>query len=291
MLKPRLEELWYWVRERESIRRKRLAGERPPWTKDPILSAYRFCNVRREDDKVTRWIADEIRGPYSTHPHLWLMLCIARQINLPATLGELISTERAWPSHSKFSPAKLGKVMDARRDRGDQVYTGAYMIRAESDKSAPWFNETKQWYLARIVIGKLWQDRRKFDPFPTTLQETHERLLKYRGWGPFMAYQAVVDMRFTNLLNRAPDRGTWACMGPGTKRGLNRLSGRAVDAPLSQEEGLKEILELYHHPERPKDIPMDLSDVPNICCEYDKWVRVKSGEGRPRSTYTPRGSA
>ena len=45
-----------------------------------------------------------------------------------------------------------------------------------------------------------------------------------------MAYQAVVDMRFTALLADAPDVATWAAAGPGTMRGLNRLHGRPVDA-------------------------------------------------------------
>src|SRR3990167_1566094 len=197
MQKVRLKELWYWIKERESIRIKKEGGEPPPWTKDKILQAWRYCNVRREDDKVTRWVDANIRQPFFAHPYLWLMLCIARQIKWPATLEELLVTNGAWPSHPKFSPAIMGRVLDAKMARGEKTWTGAYMIRAESDKSVPWFKETKQWYIARIVIGRLWRDRKKFDPFPTTLQGVHERLLAYRGWGPFMAYQAVVGMRVT----------------------------------------------------------------------------------------------
>ena len=54
-LKP-LDRLLYWVTERESIRIQRLQGKAPPWTDDPILRQYRFCNVRRMDDAVSQWL-------------------------------------------------------------------------------------------------------------------------------------------------------------------------------------------------------------------------------------------
>jgi hypothetical protein len=80
--------LFYWVREREEIRKRKEMGLDPSsWTVDPILSTYRFCNVRREDDRGTVWIRKHIREPFAGHPHLWFMLCIARQINWPETLA------------------------------------------------------------------------------------------------------------------------------------------------------------------------------------------------------------
>lgn len=32
-------------------------------------------------------------------------------------------------------------------------------------------------------------------------------------------------------------------------------------------------------------VSMDFSDVPNILCETDKYLRVKLGEGTPRARY------
>lgn len=38
-------------------------------------------------------------------------------------------------------------------------------------------------------------------------------------------------------------------------------------------------------------VEMDFSDVPNVLCETDKYLRVKNGEGTPRARYVPgRGS-
>src|SRR4051794_33189078 len=79
----------YWITERENIRRSREARADGPWTNDAVLREYRFCNVRREDDAVTRVIATRWRTPHSADPNLWFAMVVARYINWPATLEEL----------------------------------------------------------------------------------------------------------------------------------------------------------------------------------------------------------
>jgi hypothetical protein len=284
--------LLYWMRERESIRIKKERGDPPPWTDDPILAANRFCNVRREDDAVTRWIAMHIRERYAEHPYLWLMLCIGRYINLPETLQELTCTPGAWPDGEHFDPATMATVLDGRSSRREQVFNAAYKIHPGS--GSPEFRRlTKNRYVAEVAIGRLWKQRAAitsgwFTP-KATLQDIVGRLMRYPGWGPFMAYQAVVDMRFTRLLANAPDIGTWAAAGPGTIRGLNRVHGRATDAGLSQEWAVIEMREIYKVIRATlPEIDIDFSDVPNILCETDKYLRMQSGDGRMKRRYTPR---
>lgn len=275
---PNYEPLFYWVREREQIRVRKDAGEpQKAWTSDPILQDYRFCNVRREDDTGTVWIDRNIRKMFASHPLLWLMLCIGRQINWPDTLEELI-IEGAWPGCERFVLDDVARVLNARKDRGEKVYTGAYMISAPSQKGAD-----KQRYIAETVIGDLWVRRGGFRP--RTLQQTHEWISRSNGWGPFMAYQAVVDMRFTAILENAEDVSSWAAAGPGTIRGLNRLHGRALDYSLSQGQALSEMRAIYKIVQQETGVAMDFSDVPNILCETDKYLRVKNGEGKPRARY------
>ena len=109
--------------------------------------------------------------------------------------------------------------------------------------------------------------------------------MRTNGWGQFMAYQAVVDMRFAPLLRGALDTYGWAAAGPGTLRGLNRLHGRAVDAAISQAQALTEMRVIYKSVQQETNVLMDFSDVPNALCETDKYLRVKNGEGKPRALY------
>jgi hypothetical protein len=100
-----------------------------------------------------------------------------------------------------------------------------------------------------------------------------------------MAYQAVVDMRFTQLLSGAPDIGTWAAAGPGTMRGLNRLSSRPLDSRVSRYQALVEMRSIYDVITRETGVVIDFSDVPNILCETDKYLRIKNGEGKMKARY------
>lgn len=291
MSNPDYTTLFYWVRERETIRGFKEAFPNDPksWTSDEILRTYRFCNVRREDDRGTIWIRDHIRKPYADHPHLWFMLCIARQINWPDTLAHLIATG-AWPGSDNFDPCPaITRELNIRKAAGEKVYTGAYMISAPSTKGAD-----KQAYISETVLGEQWNRREGFTKHfaaSPSLRTTHERLMRVNGWGPFMSYQAVVDMRFTALLDKADDVPLWAAAGPGTIRGLNRLHGRAVDYSLSQGKALAEMRAIYKVVQQETGVAMDFSDVPNILCETDKYLRVKLGEGKPRALYVPgRGS-
>lgn len=271
--------LLYWVEEREQMRLRKERGGDPPFTVDGILAKYRFCNVRREDDRVTAWIKAHIREPFSMHPHLWFMLCIARQINWPPTLADLLA--HSWVNEG-WNPDGMVEVMTTRQQLEQQVYTGAYMVRG-GPKGMP-----KAEWTALHVLKPLWDDRHLMEENlanEPTLQGTAEGLQEYQGWGPFMSYQAVVDMRFTRLLGEAPDRASWAAAGPGTIRGLNRLQGRIVHGQLSQEQALVEMRELY--PLVSGKVICDFSDIPNVLCEYDKYERVRNGEGKPRSLYKP----
>lgn len=283
------EALRHWVREREAVRVKKDRGEPAPWTDDPIIGKYRFCNVRREDDRVTMWVRDNIREPYADHPQLWFMLAIARWINWPDALAELIATPGAWPSDERaFSPQTLGAALTARAARGDKVFTGAYTINAPSTKGA-----AKTDYVAMTVLGEPWAKHALIgDIFggrlgPPTLRSVHASLSKHQGWGAFMSYQVTVDMRFTRYLRHAADISSWAAAGPGTIRGLNRIAGRRVTGALDQGRALAEMRTLYKTIREETGVEMDFSDVPNILCETDKYLRVLNGEGAPRAVYVP----
>ena len=61
---------------------------------------------------------------------------------------------------------------------------------------------------------------------------------------------------------------------------------------LHPDAGLLALLELRADLNTPGVIlpwlqPMDLSDVANCCCEFDKYERVRLGQGEPRARYVP----
>lgn len=175
MTKPDYAPLFHWVREREEIRCRKEAGAHG-LTCDQILKTYRFCNVRREDDRVTVWIRENIRERFDGHPNLWLMLCIARQINWPATLAELIKFNR-WPLDDAFNPLGMTELLNARKCAGEKIYTGAYMISAPAQKGAD-----KQAYIAETVIGGLWNRRDVFRNEARIAARSEKKKAQLRQW-------------------------------------------------------------------------------------------------------------
>lgn len=314
MTTPRINDIAAFMKARHDIYLDRKAGKPGPWTADPVLRDGRFCNIFRELDTVTIWIDQNIRRPYADHPHLWFMLAIARYINWPDTLRYLMDEAEpgTWPDGEDFEPAKLTKALEDYAAAGNKVYTGAYMIRAESDPTKPWYSWTKHRYIAEIVLGRLWDDRAYFEETLKLAQEgvpgwdelqAHWWSLvgnsRYIGWGPFMAYEVVTDLRHTRYLRNAPDIYTWANAGPGAIRGLNRLYGRDLAAKPRPEqtnaEMLKLMIELNDLDEpgfnetfgEPCDVNprFEMRDIEHTLCEHDKYQRVANGEGKMRSKY------
>lgn len=276
--------LWDWITERHRIHLKKVAGELPPWTRDEIMQTYRFCNVFRELDKVTVWVREHWRAPYAQNEHLWISMCLARQINWPATLQEV-----GFPEHG-YDAKVVRRALEARKARGEKVYTGAYMISAPSGEFA---GMAKPEYTASVVVGALWNAREEFLRLfaggrQPTMQEVHSWLRQFRGWGDFMAYEVVTDLRHTRYLNMAPDINTWAVAGPGAIRGLHRLHGRPYKKALSQEQACAEMRELLalSKANLPDFVPpLELREIEHSLCETDKWLRVAAGQGRLRSRY------
>lgn len=263
------------------------------YSQDDILNQYRFCNVFRELDRVTIWIRENIREPFADHEHLWFMLAIARFINWPPTLERLIESPDGWPFDPRFSTDRMTMVLEDWKAGGNKVETGAYMIRAESDPKKEWYNWSKQRYVSEIVLGRPWRDRVRTEAHMrgSSLRDAFNFLHQqpdWVGWGPFMCGQIVADLRHTRYLEGAHDVGRWAPLGPGSTRGLNRLAGRPLKQSIRQEQGLDEMLQLReivnrntagHVPE------IELHDIQNCLCETDKYLRVKTGEGKPRAAY------
>jgi 5-hmdU DNA kinase, helical domain len=265
--------------ERYLIYKKRNAGLPKPWTTDPILLEWRFCNVYRECDTVTRWIAENWRDRHHDDPHLWFAICVARFVNWPDTLAEL-----GYPVPWKAS--KFLKVMERRRKAGEKVYSGAYMIRSDKEFTGI----PKAQYQAEQFFNPLWRDRSKLRPMPgDTCGSYHVLLSKYYGFGSFMAAQIVADMKYAPPLCYAFDWATFAASGPGSKRGLNRVLDRPPKEAWGEYEWRAELINL-----RARLLPWfsdvgmpepHAQDVQNILCEWDKFQRIKLGEGRPRARY------
>lgn len=277
-----LTKLAYFVDEREHVRREREAGAPRPWTEDKILDTYRFCNIRRRDDRVSAWVIKNIIEPYKTNPQLWFMLCCARLINWPPTIQTLIN-EGLWPVDG-FDAGAFGDAIDRRVESGEKTWTGAYIITA---RHIPKHIGKGRWVAEAMLQNAMLAGKEIVQP---TVEATLESFKGLYGFGTFMAGQVVADLTYTQMLCDAPDLYSYAPIGPGSTRGLNRLFGRKLEGRINQDQFNDELQFVAQEVSKlialsePK---LTLHDWQNCMCEFDKYLRTENGSGRPRSIYKP----
>ena len=79
----------YWIYERHRIHLIKSTSK--PWTLDPILRNYFFTNPFRENDKVTKWFAENIREPLRRYPEVLFATIAFRWYNHIEMGAELLT--------------------------------------------------------------------------------------------------------------------------------------------------------------------------------------------------------
>jgi hypothetical protein len=267
--------LLYFMEERQKVYLKRQAGEPWPWTSDPILQRWRFCCTYRENDRVTQWVRDEWCKPYAGHKNLWFALCLARQVNWPDTLREI-----GFPE--EWNPRHVLHVMNKRAERGEKVYTSAYMLPSRGETSKPRYTVMRVLnpLFRAVASGKSyppWEDGKHIEE--VRLEAAFDWLLPFYGWGRFLTYEVVTDLRHTRYLCHVSDIMTWANAGPGAQRGLNRLYGRDLQSHQGADQLLDEMRWVLDWLMRARDVrvlpTLEMRDVEHCLCELDKYCRAQ----------------
>lgn len=278
----RTKELFKFVRERWNIYDRRCnAGLPKPWTADPILQQYRFCNVYREYDTQTKWFAQNWREPNAADTNLWFAALVFRLTNWHMTAGDL-----GYPV--PWNANKFIRVLELRKAAGVRVFNPAYIVSTNG------VAQEKHLYLAE-KLSIIWKDRLKyqFKRDYDSLKTMHERLMESYGVGSFIAGQVIADAKYAGAMLDAPDWYDWAASGPGSRRGLNRVMGVSITKSWKEREWFESLQDLHA-----EIIPLvaaagmpDLhaQDLQNCLCEFDKYERIRLGEGRPKQRYNGEG--
>lgn len=261
------------MEERERIRLAKEKGLAKPWSTDPVFQTTYFCNVRREDDKVTKWIRDYY-SPYVHEPMFLYNIILARFLNWPQTLNYI-------GFRHEHDPEKLqSDILEAGEQQG-KIWGGAYIVSTNGismPKVAYLTDRLMEGVHKRIVLDE-WRY--------VDLTDTHRTLMKIDGLGSFMAAQVVADLKNTkeHPLAAARDWWTFVAPGPGSLRGASWFTYGAPMGvtPSKFQDAFKEI-RIYVDREFEGDKFCN-QDLQNCLCEYDKYMRVSGGTGRSKRYY------
>ena len=273
MIVKYLDDLLYWVNERDRMRIRKNEGALP-YSQDPIMTETRWCNVRREDDRVTIWIHDNWLSRNVYPDTMAFAMCVARMVNWPDTLDEL-----GFPY--TWDPAHFVKTLSDRKLRGDKVWTSAYMVTGGFSAGG----ESKEVIIARVLDGA--HSRLTNPKTRITSDDTLESAwgkIQTPGIGSFLAAQVVADLKHVHPLLHAKDWNYWCAVGPGSTKGLNFLHDRPQEHVINQKDFVKEVSEvreLLRH----SGWALDAQNVQNCLCEFHKFIKIKYHGGRAKSRY------
>jgi len=283
---------WYWMNERQSIYIQKEKGYRKPWTTDKILQRYKFTNVFRQQDRVTVELGKRLN---KSDPH-WMLLWkiyVFRMFNLPATYDLLSNAGLIM----NWNVTRAKKVLRAAQKRKEQIFTGAYII-TNAGSTRPKID------IICEALSPMWTDRKliaKWIRQGNSIEEAVDLLTRFPNVGKFVGYEIATDLRHTPILNKATDIMTWANPGPGAMRGLNRIYGEGPKDNRRMDNfqwhrpdyiaEMQELLSMSNDTLGSIDrkifgsVAFEMRDIEHSLCEFDKYMRVLKGEGRPRSKY------
>lgn len=281
---PLYKEFVAFIEARERLRVRR-ASAAWPWTTDPILGQYRFCNVNRQHDRMTillqEWLFQPSANPHRAHLDFIefnAVVCrLFNQAHTVSAIGWLNPLSKGWQEAVRAGVAKV-------RAKGLTPFNPAYIVSTNG------ISMDKVEYLLDRVLGDVAARYTTKPAGLATLREWATWYMKSPGLGNFIANQIVTDLKY-GPFSQALDWKTFVMAGPGTKRGLNRILGRDKDAGMAQgaaERHLGDIRQLLKGTPL-KVVPFayfdDMNNLSNCFCEFDKYRRAVTLEGKPKQRY------
>ena len=267
-----LESYWTVASERQRVYHSRLSGRPAPWTDNPVLSRYRFTNAYRAADRVSQ---DLIRVIYhgSQRPEdVLLRILLYRFFNKPSTWSALeeVRGEVRWKD---FCADEYALPLDAMLDRGDRVYSAAYIV------PPPPFGAVRKHQNHLLLAEHMMRSGLVSDLARAgSLKKVFELIISFPSLGPFLAYQMTIDLNYSTLIDF--DENDFVVAGPGARSGMAKCfpdAGGAQPEEIirwmvdTQEEQLavlgQDFQDLFGR-------RLKLIDCQNLFCETDKYARV-----------------
>ncbi len=282
MLKVRHEAFKYYfhfMQERMEIFHHQYANNEDFKTEDIILSQHKFTNVYRACDRVSQYLISEIIGFKNISD-----LDIALNIILFKVFNNIQTWEYLKKNYGdiciKNFDYKRMSLLLTKRKKNHVIFNGAYIMTASSNKYQHHPYKHERWL--NMIDKELIRDR-KLDKLleSKSMSEAYDILKSCTFIGPFLAYQYVIDLNYSNVINFSEN--SFVKAGIGAIRGIKKCF---LDTDKSYEyiimhthENTEKYSERYGYSfDNLFGRSPTLIDLQNCFCETDKYLRVRKPE-------------
>ncbi len=286
---------WYFAYERNNIFWKKLNNEHPPWTNDPILQEYKFCNSYRVNDRVSQYLLKNViyNGIEYSNEDMLFRIILFKLFNKEST-WEILKNNFKDILLDEFNQQKYSGVLSEAMSKGISIYNDAYISCANK---AFGYDRKHDNHLALLnkmfFVDKIY----KKILICKNMEEAFNILKSYPLIGNFMAYQLVTDINYSNIVNWSEDKFTIA--GPGAIRGIKKCFISRGD--MSNEDIIRFMYDNQESEFKRLNLSfktigkrkLQLIDCQNIFCELDKYCRkafseLKSNRTKIKKKYVPK---
>jgi hypothetical protein len=272
---------WYFASERQRTFEHRVAGEPWPWTGDPILKTFKFCNVFRAADRVSQCLIRDVTyhdEPCSPEDRLFQIVAF-RTFSKIETWRAVREFLGHHPTLYELGDGSFTKALEHAKQTNGGLYTGAFILCATnaygySFKHLNHVELFRHMFLRDVIGDRLLAAK--------SLREVYKILHNYPLMGDFMSYQITVDLNYSNLINFSENEFTQA--GPGALRGIKKvfesLGGYTPDEVIlwMVEHQEDEFARLGLRFNGLWGRPLHAIDCQGLFCETDKYCREAAPE-------------
>jgi hypothetical protein len=263
-------ELENFIHERISIWAKKYFRNAKPYTTDPVLNQYRFCNILREFDRQTIHF-HKLLNPLRDDFELWLLnMFWCRMIARTETV-DTIGLLSFDPDHNK-------QVMQKLLDLPSPKYGTPYIFPISVIQRSAY--PTREKFLCEYVPHIIPKIATLFSAWKKeSVIDGLEKLLPVFGFQlKFLWTEVLIDVayqypKYIDLYSEFP-------VGPGSSPTMKRIS-----KSMKPEKLVSELSKLpldigitYHR----KPIILSAENWEGISCEFRKYTNLQNGGGRKR---------
>lgn len=284
---------WRFAAERQRIFFRRLAGERPPWTDDPVLATHRFTNAYRASDRVSQFLINEVIYARPTDERSTVLRVLLFKVFNRIDTWRYLESAAGPIAADNFEPARLAELMAARAAAGERLYSAAYIMPSPqlgSDRKHVNHLRLLERMMADGTIDRV--------VGAASFRELYGVLAGVHSFGRFLAFQFAVDLNYSPLYSFS--EMDFVMAGPGARDGIAKCFRGAEEvapedviravteeaASLSVEAGAS-FSTLWGR-------RLQLVDCQNLFCEVGKYARVAhpelagtTGRTRIKQRYLP----
>lgn len=288
---------WTFASRRQAAFEARLAGQSRPWTTDPILQVYKFCNVFRAADRVSQFMIRDVaygEDAETTVRDRVFQITAFRTFSNIATWKSVTNELGGAPRLDHLRSGAFERALDRAKAHNGGLYTGAFILCANK---AFGFDEKHRNHVAlfkHMFLENACAERVLQAP---SLEVVVELLQSFPLMGPFMAYQTAIDLNYSELLDFSENDYTQA--GPGALRGLKKAFINLGD--FSPADTILWMVDRQEEEFRRLELPfsglfgraLHGIDCQGLFCELDKYCReavpaLASARSRIKAKYSGR---